>query len=98
MRFERDARGGLEEVTTSNEPIDDEVARIFKAPHDPRATGRCFGPRGLELCLLPGNSGVELIIDGTKMMSRAFSRPLDPANPLAFRKHASSPGSSGCPD
>jgi hypothetical protein len=60
-------RGGLKEVTTSNEPTDDEVARTFRALYDPRGTGRCSDPYGSKLCLLPGNSkGVELIIDGTK--------------------------------
>jgi hypothetical protein len=56
----------MKEGATSNEPIDDEVARTFKAMYDPRATGRYSDPRGPELCLLPGNSRVELIIDGTK--------------------------------
>jgi hypothetical protein len=59
-------RGKLKEGATSNEPIDDEVARIFKALYDPRATGRCSDTHGLEPCLLPGNSRLELIIYGQK--------------------------------
>jgi hypothetical protein len=59
-------RGGLKEGATSNDPIDDEAARIFKALCDPRATGRCSDTRGLEPCLFPGNSRVELIIDWNK--------------------------------
>jgi hypothetical protein len=51
-------RDGLKELTTSNEPIGDEVARTFKAMYDPRATGRCSDPRGPELAFFLAIQGL----------------------------------------